>query len=166
MRVQDGSTIATCYLRSLGSTLLSDNVDSLSFIWLASSARCLYRVEGPFRMSFDLEGFRRSRPGDVLRGVILTRSFGDRLHRVAQFPFLFALATKNNLLGITGKSYERVSWSRCGLRISHLDSSFAILCSRLQLIFLHRFAGRSTLITALVHSACFLQSEFNSYSRA
>lgn len=49
--------------------------------------------------------------------------------RVAQFPFLVTLSTKNNLLGMTGKSYDKVGTinvyqsSRADLISSHFLSS-------------------------------------------
>jgi hypothetical protein len=77
-----------------------------------------------------------------------------RQSSVAQLPILFALATKNSVLGITGKTYEKVSIQDKRKIIYRL-----LICYCDQLNFLHRFAGRCTLACGLIHSAFYLRSE-------
>lgn len=55
-------------------------------------------------------------------------------HSVAQFPILFLLAAKNNMLSaLIGKSYVKLN-------------------------FIHRFAGRSVIVCSILHSALYVKS--------
>ena len=67
--------------------------------------------------------------------AVLTDSARNvHVRSVAQFPVLFLLATKNNMLSaLVGKSYVKLN-------------------------FIHRFAGRSVIVCSVLHSALYVKS--------
>ena len=70
---------------------------------------------------------------------------------IAQLPFLFLLAQKNNVLGLLlGFGYEKVIISRCPNKKKKDHPEI----SSLQLNFLHRFGGRLVVLAANIHALC------------
>ena len=68
---------------------------------------------------------------------------------IAQLPFLFSLAQKNNVLGLlVGCGYEKVIISQPPTKKTHSE------ISGLQLNFLHRFGGKLVVLAANIHFLC------------
>ena len=68
---------------------------------------------------------------------------------IAQLPFLFLLAQKNNVLGLfLGCGHEKVIISQSPTKKNHPK------ISGLQLNFLHRFGGKLVVLAANIHALC------------